>query len=464
MALHLQLKHGVDQRIDGDDLLLLDQRGRVLRLSAPSGPIEQVIQRLADGGGTLPVLMAGCSSLAPFAILQQLEKKAWISLSLAGGEGPLLTLEPQATVLERRYPPEDPVQVRWSHFVQITPHANGVLLEAPLQGSKVILQHKSLLSLIWNLNSATSWQAVVEVLPQDIQDQSKDLLMLLLTAGVVGVVESDGTISCDRQANVERWSREDLWLHHRSRSGWHQHSLGATFPGAEREPAPALLHQGAFIKAVPLPQLPIVEPEPGFFSILERRRSRRHPSPHAITLEQLSHLLWSSLRITALRHATPGVPKSYEAASRPVACGGAMQEIDTYLIVHRCDGIAAGLYRYDPLDHQLLQLDDLNRECKQLLHNACRSSGTDQEPDVLLQFAARLGRVSWKYDGIPYALILKHVGVIMQQLYLVATALDLAPCSLGCGDSELFSRATKLDPWSDTPVGEFMLSAATQEA
>ena len=32
-------------------------------------------------------------------------------------------------------------------------------------------------------------------------------------------------------------------------------------------------------------------------------------------------------------------------------------------------------------------------------------------------------------------LIAWHLGVIMQQLYLVATALNLAPCSLGSGDS-----------------------------
>ena len=44
--------------------------------------------------------------------------------------------------------------------------------------------------------------------------------------------------------------------------------------------------------------------------------------------------------------------------------------------------------------------------------------------------------------------------MIMQQLYLVATALNLAPCSLGFNDSELFARATSLDPWTDVCVGE----------
>jgi oxazoline/thiazoline dehydrogenase len=464
MVLHLQLKQGVELRPDGDDLLLLDQRDRALRVTSPSSLLEQVLQRLVDGGGTLLTLMHGCSSFAPFVTLQQLEQRGWIALSLVGENGPLLTLEPQTTVLERCYPPQGPVQVRWSRFVQIIPQADGVLLEGPLQGSRLLLQHNSLLSLIWNLSSVNAWEAAARALPQEIQDQSKDLLMLLLTAGVVGVVAADGRVSCDQKAERQRWSREDLWLHHHSRRGWHEQRLGATFPGAELEPAPSLMHQGDFLEAVPLPQPAAHEPDPGFFSVLEERRSRRHPAADSVTLLQLGHLLWAALRIRELRPATPGVARSYETASRPVACGGAMQEIDAYLLIHRCDGVAAGLYRYQPLDHQLLRLDDLNPACEELLQHACRSSGAEQQPDVLFQFAARYGRVSWKYEGIPYALILKHVGVIMQQLYLVATALGLAPCSLGSGDSELFARATHLDPFKDVPVGEFMLSAAPNDA
>jgi SagB-type dehydrogenase family enzyme len=68
--------------------------------------------------------------------------------------------------------------------------------------------------------------------------------------------------------------------------------------------------------------------------------------------------------------------------------------------------------------------------------------------------------VSWKYEGIAYSLILKHAGAIMQQLYLVATAIGVAPCSLGVGDSRLFAQATGLNPLRDIPVAEIMLSGA----
>ena len=75
MALQFRFKHGLERRQEGEDLLLADQRGRVLRLTAPSQSLLTILQRLDEGGGTLPSLMQGASSLAPFITLQQLEQR-----------------------------------------------------------------------------------------------------------------------------------------------------------------------------------------------------------------------------------------------------------------------------------------------------------------------------------------------------------------------------------------------------
>ena len=53
---------------------------------------------------------------------------------------------------------------------------------------------------------------------------------------------------------------------------------------------------------------------------------------------------------------------------------------------------------------------------------------------ILLVLTARFQRVSWKYELIAYATILKGVGVLYQTMYLVATAMRLAPCAIGAGD------------------------------
>ncbi len=135
MVLQFRFKHGVEQRRDAEDLLLVDQRGRALRLTAPTQPLLTMLQRLDEGGGTLPSLMQGASSLAPFITLQQLEQRGWLALELVSAEQSLVTLEPQSTALKRLHPPAGTVCVRWSRFVQITPETGGVLLEGPLQGS-----------------------------------------------------------------------------------------------------------------------------------------------------------------------------------------------------------------------------------------------------------------------------------------------------------------------------------------
>ena len=79
-------------------------------------------------------------------------------------------------------------------------------------------------------------------------------------------------------------------------------------------------------------------------------------------------------------------------------------------------------------------------------------------PDILITVAARIQRVAWKYQSLAYALILKNTGVLYQQMYLVATALDLAPCAIGCGDTQAFAQASGLDFTQETSVGEFALS------
>jgi SagB-type dehydrogenase family enzyme len=95
-----------------------------------------------------------------------------------------------------------------------------------------------------------------------------------------------------------------------------------------------------------------------------------------------------------------------------------------------------------------------------MVHAAMASAGLKQPPDVLITLAARFGRVAWKYQSVAYALILKNVGGLYQQMYLVATALGLSPCALGAGNSDTFAQATGLDYFAETSVGEFLLSGA----
>jgi oxazoline/thiazoline dehydrogenase len=85
-------------------------------------------------------------------------------------------------------------------------------------------------------------------------------------------------------------------------------------------------------------------------------------------------------------------------------------------------------------------------------------------PQVLIIMAARFQRVAWKYETLAYAMILKNVGVLQQTMNLVATAMGLAACALGNGDSDLFTRTAGVDYYTETSVGEFALGSMPARA
>src|SRR5581483_7315383 len=132
---------------------------------------------------------------------------------------------------------------------------------------------------------------------------------------------------------------------------------------------------------------------------------------------------------------TPNGPVQMAFVSRPYPSGGALYELEFYIAVRACDGISPGLYYYDGQQHRLVRLREQTVEVEQLLADAAGSADIPTEcVHVLIILAARFQRLAWKYASIAYALILKHVGVVYQTMYLTATAMDLAPCALGSGD------------------------------
>jgi oxazoline/thiazoline dehydrogenase len=127
-------------------------------------------------------------------------------------------------------------------------------------------------------------------------------------------------------------------------------------------------------------------------------------------------------------------------------------------VINKCEDIAAGLYHYEPLSHQLCRVANGNT-IEGFLTDAQQAMGSEEVPQVLIIIAARFQRMAWKYESTAYASILKHVGVLYQTMYLVATAMELAPCALGSGNSDLFAQTTGCDYYIETSVGEFALGS-----
>ncbi len=86
--------------------------------------------------------------------------------------------------------------------------------------------------------------------------------------------------------------------------------------------------------------------KPEFHQLLQERQSRRKFTDEALSLAELSYLLWSTQGVIV----TLGM--GY-ASRRTVPSGGARHAFETYLAINRVEGLEPGTYRYLPFSHQL---------------------------------------------------------------------------------------------------------------
>src|SRR5581483_8781103 len=151
---------------------------------------------------------------------------------------------------------------------------------------------------------------------------------------------------------------------------------------------------------------------------------------------------------------------SMSFAARPYPSGGANYELEVYVVARDCEGLESGLYHYDAGSHRLGALAGYSDDVAELIARAATGMASDANSmQSRLTITARFARVAWKYESIAYALVLKDVGVLLQTMYLSATAMGLAPCAIGSGDSDLFAAASGIDYYEETAVGEFALGS-----
>src|SRR5262249_56768846 len=86
-----------------------------------------------------------------------------------------------------------------------------------------------------------------------------------------------------------------------------------------------------------------------------------------------------------------GQPEAYTA--RPYPSAGASYELELYLAVDRCEGLARGFYHYDAGGHALMPIGTRMHEFEALLMGAQVAMGAPAVPQVLITIAARLGPV-----------------------------------------------------------------------
>ncbi|MEU3167024.1 SagB family peptide dehydrogenase [Streptosporangium sp. NPDC006930] len=284
------------------------------------------------------------------------------------------------------------------------------------------------------------------------------LLRLFATAGLLAPGGPDEDLETTERSYAQ-WHPADLAFHSRTRFPATVGGYGGTYPLGDRFPPEPVSPPPSGLRtvALPVPDLDeIAATEPSFTEILERRGSTRaHDDETPITLAQLGELLYRSLR----RRGTMTGSDGQRLANRPYPSGGSVHELEVYPLVTACEGLPAGLWHYATDRHELELVAEPGKATDVLVRESRNAAMMETDPQVVLLVTARFGRVMWKYETVAYPLVLKHVGVLYQTLYLVATAMDLAVCGLGGGDAAAFATASGRDPLLEGTVGELVLGS-----
>jgi SagB-type dehydrogenase family enzyme len=368
----------------------------------------------------------------------------------------------------------DPVppgrRYRLSRFAYLRREADAMVLESPTAHARVIFHDPAAGALAASLAVDSTLSELTDRTTHMPLEAAPLVLGLIADAGMVEDSEAGraGGIGADKAvpAAVDAWEFHDLLFHARSRRGRTDAPFGGTYRLAGRmdPPPPVRPMPGDAVLPLFRPDLArLEEQDPPLVRVVEGRRSQRVYGDRPLDARQLGEFLFRVARIREEQDVeleTPTGPMRLAMVSRPYPSGGALYELEFYAAVAACEGVEPGLHYYEPRGHALVPMRARTVEVEGLLRDAADSAGISPDAiQVLLIVSARLPRLSWKYASIAYALVLKHVGVVLYSMYLAATAMGLAPCALGAGDSDLFARAAGTDYYAETSVGEFLLGS-----
>jgi SagB-type dehydrogenase family enzyme len=346
-----------------------------------------------------------------------------------------------------------------SRFAYIRRRAQDMVLESPRARALFRICDPAIAAML----AALATRRSIKQLRQTDGFPGPELLALLLDCDILfkASAKDENLRIAEGDDNLILWDFHDLLFHARSTEGRHANPLGGTYFYAETvAPLPAVRPSWPGAR-VDLRQAlaPPAEATRQAASLLRQRHSTRDfDGEQPITLGELAYFLDSIARVQSTFTAPSAdgePPVSY--APRPYPSGGGSYELELYLAVDNCAGLARGLYHYDAGEHALVAVDVEPHAVDTMLRHAQFAMNAAALPQIVITLAARFGRISWKYSSLAYSLILKDTGVLMQTLYLMATDMGLGGCAIGSTHIDLFEKMTGIPFHIEGPVGVFAL-------
>jgi SagB-type dehydrogenase family enzyme len=356
-----------------------------------------------------------------------------------------------------------------SRFAYLRRRGNEMVLESPRAGALFRICDPTIAAAIAMLSTPRQ----IKQLRRQEGFPGVELLALLVDCHILFKLDTTGDQGLrptEGDDNLVFWDFHDLLFHARSTQGRHANPVGGLYPYAgSRPPLPAvrLRWPGQRIELDKLAAADTEAISPFAKLLRDRHSTRSFDDRRPITLAELARFLACTARVRSRWKSRAEVGARgplVEYAARPYPAAGADYELELYLAVDRCEGLARGFYHYDADGHALATIGARPQELDALLQGAEHAMGATAAPQIVITIAARFGRISWKYSSIAYALILKDVGVLTQTLYLMATDMGLGGCAIGTVNIDLFAKMTGIEFNVEGPVGQFAIGRGTAAA
>ena len=381
-------------------------------------------------------------------------------LSSSRDERDLVVIEPQVPdYWPRRTQLGSRDTVVLSRFAYLRRRGNEMVLESPRAGALFRIGDPAIAATL----AALSQPQKIGKLKAKAPTFDLLLLELLVDSQILlklDAKDGDGSRVNEGDGNLVLWDFHDLVFHTRSTEGRQANPVGAAFTYASVVPPPPAVRPRWPGSKIDLRKFPSPETNSLLPNLLRERHSTRDfDDKHPITLRELAQFLDTTARVVSEWKGDPYFEGGPEVAysARPYPSAGSAYELELYLAVSNCEGLARGLYHYDAGGHALVAIGAPAQQLQNLSLAAKFAMDAPGPPQILITIAARFGRVSWKYSSIAYSLILKDVGSLIQTFYLAATDMGLGGCAIGTTDIDLFAKMTELELHAEGPVGQFAL-------
>jgi SagB-type dehydrogenase family enzyme len=169
---------------------------------------------------------------------------------------------------------------------------------------------------------------------------------------------------------------------------------------------------------------------------IAQRASRRDYTDAPLTLDELAFLLWACQGVKRrLRHSI---------TLRTVPSAGARHPFEMRVAALRVSGLEPGVYRYLPVEHELL-LERAPERLGEQLSEAALGQEFVGGAAVVCVWTVVPSRTEWRYAEAAYKVIAIDAGHVCQNLYLACECIGAGACAIAAYRQEQMDRLMGVD-------------------